>query len=58
MCDAAATAIARVSSSMTEHVARFLEAIGRISAAIDSAAIQRLAYELVALRERHGRLYC
>jgi hypothetical protein len=58
MCDAAATAIARVSSSMTEHVAQFFEAIGRTSAAIDSAAIQRLAYELAALRERHERLYC
>ena len=46
-----------VPSPVTEHVAQFFEAIGRISREIDTAAIDRLAHELAALRERHGRLF-
>jgi D-sedoheptulose 7-phosphate isomerase len=42
---------------MTEHVAQFFKAIGRISTEIDAAAIDRLAHELAALRERCGRLF-
>jgi D-sedoheptulose 7-phosphate isomerase len=42
---------------MTTHVRQFFDAIGRISAEIDTAAIDRLAIELAALRERGGRLF-
>jgi D-sedoheptulose 7-phosphate isomerase len=42
---------------MTEHVAQFFKAVGRISSEIDATVIDRLAHELGALRERRGRLF-
>ena len=42
---------------MSNHVEQFFEAVGRISAEIDTGAIDRLAHELAALRERGGRLF-
>jgi len=42
---------------MSKHVQQFFEAVGRISTEIDTDAIDRLAHELSALRERHGRLF-
>ena len=42
---------------MPNHVQRFFEAVGRISEGIDTDAIDRLAHELAALRERRGRLF-
>jgi D-sedoheptulose 7-phosphate isomerase len=42
---------------MSDHVQQFFEAVGRISAEIDTDAIDRLAHELAALRERRGRLF-
>jgi D-sedoheptulose 7-phosphate isomerase len=43
--------------SMTDHVAQFFTAIGRIAAEIDIAAVDRLAHELAGLRKRQGRLF-
>ena len=42
---------------MSNHVEQFFEAVGRISAQVDTGAIDRLAHELAALRERRGRLF-
>ena len=42
---------------MPDHARRFFEAIGRISTEIDAPAIDRLAGELAALRQRGGRLF-
>ena len=42
---------------MSNHVEQFFEAVTRISAEIDTAAIDRLAHELAELRERRGRLF-
>jgi D-sedoheptulose 7-phosphate isomerase len=42
---------------MSNHVEQFFEAVVRISAEIDTAAIDRLAHELAELRERRGRLF-
>jgi D-sedoheptulose 7-phosphate isomerase len=42
---------------MSDHVEQFFEAVGRISAKIDTGAIDRLAHELAALREGRGRLF-
>jgi len=42
---------------MPNHVQRFFEAVGRILEGIDTDAIDRLAHELAALRERCGRLF-
>lgn len=42
---------------MQDHVGQFFSAIGRISNEIDATAIDRLANELAALRERGGRLF-
>ena len=42
---------------MSNHVEQFFEAVARISAEIDTAAIDRLAHELAELRERRGRLF-
>ena len=42
---------------MQDHVRQFFSAIGRISNEIDVTAIDRLANELAALRERGGRLF-
>jgi D-sedoheptulose 7-phosphate isomerase len=42
---------------MSGHAQRFFGAIGRISTEIDAPAIDRLAIELAALRERGGRLF-
>jgi D-sedoheptulose 7-phosphate isomerase len=42
---------------MSSHVRDFFDAVGRIAAEIDVAAIDRLAGELAALRERGGRLF-
>src|SRR5215467_6050041 len=42
---------------MPDHAAQFFEAVKRISTEIDTAAIDRLARELAALRERRGRLF-
>src|SRR6516165_589651 len=41
---------------MPDHAQRFFGAIGRISTEIDAPAIDRLAGELAALRQRGGRL--
>lgn len=46
-----------VRSPMSNHVEQFFEAVGRISAEIDTDAIDRLANELAALRQRRGRLF-
>jgi D-sedoheptulose 7-phosphate isomerase len=40
-----------------EHARQFFSAIGQISGQIEVAAIERLANELAALRERGGRLF-
>jgi D-sedoheptulose 7-phosphate isomerase len=42
---------------MVDHVRQFFASISRIAAEIDMAAIDRLAHELAALRERGGRLF-
>jgi D-sedoheptulose 7-phosphate isomerase len=42
---------------MPDHAQRFFGAIGRISTEIDAPAIDRLAGELAALRQRGGRLF-
>ena len=42
---------------MLDHARRFFAAIGRIATEIDAPAIDRLAGELAALRERGGRLF-
>src|SRR5215468_3612058 len=42
---------------MPSHVKRFFESVARISTEIDTDAIDRLAHELAALRERQGRLF-
>ena len=42
---------------MSKHVQQFFEAVGRILEGIDTDAIDRLAHELAALRERRGRLF-
>jgi D-sedoheptulose 7-phosphate isomerase len=42
---------------MPDHAAQFFEAVKRISTEIDTAAIERLARELAALRARRGRLF-
>src|ERR1700676_1491648 len=42
---------------MTDHVRQFFSSIARIAAEIDVAAIERMAEELAALRERGGRLF-
>ena len=42
---------------MPNHVQLFFEAVGHISKGIDTDAIDRLAHELAALRERCGRLF-
>ena len=42
---------------MPNHVQLFFEAVGHISKGIDTDAIDRLAHELAALRERRGRLF-
>jgi len=42
---------------MSNHVQQFFEAVGRIAGEIDTDAIDRLAHELAALRERGGRLF-
>jgi D-sedoheptulose 7-phosphate isomerase len=42
---------------MPDHAAQFFEAVKRISTEIDTAAIDRLARELAALRARRGRLF-
>src|SRR6266700_649676 len=42
---------------MSNHVEQFFEAVRRITAEIDTGAIDRLAHELAALRERSGRLF-
>ncbi len=39
------------------HAGTFFAEVGQIAREIDHAAIDRLAGELVALRERHGRLF-
>jgi D-sedoheptulose 7-phosphate isomerase len=40
-----------------EHAGQFFSAIGQISEQIEIAAIERLANELAALRDRGGRLF-
>jgi D-sedoheptulose 7-phosphate isomerase len=42
---------------MADHASQFFSAIGQISRQIEIAAIERLAHELAALRERGGRLF-
>ena len=42
---------------MTTHVQQFFAEVGQIAASIDHAAIEKLAIELAALREREGRLF-
>src|SRR5271167_4223016 len=42
---------------MADHASQFFSAIGQISLQIEIAAIERLAHELAALRERGGRLF-
>jgi len=42
---------------MGDHPRQFFAAVGRIASEIDIAAIERLAGELAALRERGGRLF-
>jgi D-sedoheptulose 7-phosphate isomerase len=42
---------------MAHHASHFFSAIGQISEQIEIAAIERLAHELAALRERGGRLF-
>jgi D-sedoheptulose 7-phosphate isomerase len=42
---------------MSNHVEQFFQAVGRIAAEVDTDAVDRLAHELAALRERHGRLF-
>jgi D-sedoheptulose 7-phosphate isomerase len=42
---------------MADHASQFFSAIGQISEQIEIAAIERLAHELAALRERGGRLF-
>jgi D-sedoheptulose 7-phosphate isomerase len=42
---------------MSNHVEQFFEAVGRISAEMDTGAVDRLAHELATLREQHGRLF-
>jgi D-sedoheptulose 7-phosphate isomerase len=39
------------------HVTRYLEQVREIAAQLDVAAVERLVHELVALRERGGRLF-
>ena len=39
------------------HVKRYLEQLSEIAAQLDLAAVERLVHELVALRERGGRLF-
>jgi D-sedoheptulose 7-phosphate isomerase len=42
---------------MTTHVQQFFAEVGKIAASLDHAAIETLATELAALRERDGRLF-
>src|SRR5271169_662608 len=42
---------------MADHASQFFSAIGQISRQIEIAAIEKLARELAALRERGGRLF-
>lgn len=42
---------------MGDHPRQFFAAVGRIASEIDTVAIERLAFELAALRERGGRLF-
>jgi D-sedoheptulose 7-phosphate isomerase len=42
---------------MTQHAQEFFSEIGRIAREIDIAAVERMAGELAALRERGGRLF-
>src|SRR5205814_907528 len=42
---------------MADHVRQFFGSISKIAAEIDMAAIERLAGELAALRDRDGRLF-
>src|SRR5213595_3831943 len=42
---------------MADHVRQFFGSISKIAAEIDMAAIERLAGELVAVRDRGGRLF-
>lgn len=44
-------------AGMADHVRQFFGSITKIAAEIDVAAIERLAGELAALRERDGRLF-
>ena len=44
-------------SIVTDHVRQFFASVSRIAAEIDMAAIEQLAVELAALRERGGRLF-
>src|SRR6187455_1027145 len=39
------------------HVETYFQEVGKLANQIDHAAIERLAVELAALRERHGRLF-
>jgi D-sedoheptulose 7-phosphate isomerase len=39
------------------HVKRYLEQVREIASQLDPAAVERLVHELVALRERNGRLF-
>jgi D-sedoheptulose 7-phosphate isomerase len=42
---------------MSNHVEQFFGAVGRVSAEIDTGAIERLVRELAGLRDRRGRLF-
>lgn len=42
---------------MSTHVQQFFAEVGQIAASLDHAAIEKLALELAALREREGRLF-
>ena len=44
-------------TGMAQHVVEFFAEIRRIASEIDTAAIERMATELAALRERSGRLF-
>lgn len=44
-------------SASQSHAARYLQQVQQVAAAVDAEALEQLAAELVALRERSGRLF-
>jgi D-sedoheptulose 7-phosphate isomerase len=57
MMKASAAAVAEVAGRAEAHADRYFKQVGEIAAKIDRGRIESLADELVALRERGGRLF-